>query len=762
MSTNTSTEAREKIFEDKSHNIPLYAIKSNIFKRQAIIRKLPFSKTMSTIFDEMCDYCIQEKVNSPVIDLDLFEEFYFEKKRNIKQKDFRDAVSDIINFLSDEGVQIIEILSYKDDNTPQTIKLLEEKKKNLQHFKKIKKFVSENFEMVKASKAKIFKLEELAETIGINISIVENYGIEISFNDINLDNLESYFQNREDKLFFIFVIKKGFSGKIILPLLSSIEITYSLINLIKDFYNDEKNQEFKVFVANKLEEKKLSPVKVYSVLNSMRIQDPYFLYFSQIFQIIVKNIYEKKRNQNNQISLELFNQLISAILLSQIAYNHREKIREEEKGKEEKQEHFKKVFIKALKHSQYINNQPIFFPFKYSFIDNLNLAEEEEKPLIFNSLYKKKDFIKYIETKNEKENLFKEFLLFKIKGTIYYLHRTRLISCFLTFTSSEKENIIQKLKNKYRGNHQKLFSPNYLEEYNFIVRKSISPLYSTLYYFILNSFKKTRIDLLHLKQSDINYLIDNLFFNEMEAISYEKLVPELCIKDFSKKKELLLVFLKSIFDEFGRIKKIEEIFDINPIEMREKFLDDLGVNFFVIIFYTTKEFLQNFFSFLVRKNPNEPKKKNSFLKEKYQELKNLFKKTFANNQENSKNLPLKKTNSTSTKPPDKKSLLIKKFPELNNPKNFKKKILNFLYEWNDNEDETKTQENLEKVNKLITQMVNTFSIEEIDESNIDLVYNKISENNPFLLEIPKQDSLKKYIFYKIIEIQHEKAISSTS
>ena len=361
-----------------SQNIPLYAIKGNISKRHHMLRKLPFSKDMIYLFDVLCNFAILPNVNSPIINLNDFKNYCFENKTDfgIQKKKFDFLIKDVINLLSDEEVQVVKVLEYEGDNEPTKIQLLEEKKRTLHHYKKIKNFVNENFKQVKENKAKFCRVEEIAEFLKINVSLLETFGVKVNLKEINLEVLENHFHIRENKLFYIIELEKGYPGKIVLPILSSLEISYSLVNLIKNFYTDNKNEDFRKFLISKLEEKKLNPAKIHSVLQSMRIQDPYFLFFSQVFQTIVKNVYQKKVNLGNRLSIELTNQLVSAILLSQISYNHRELIRKQQEKENEKQEHFRKIFIEILKCSYIIDGNVVYLPVRYNFVENLNLLEK--------------------------------------------------------------------------------------------------------------------------------------------------------------------------------------------------------------------------------------------------------------------------------------------------------------------------------------------------------------------------------------------------
>ena len=64
---------------------------------------------------------------------------------------------------------------------------------------------------------------------------------------------------------------------------------------------------------------------------------------------------------------------------------------------------------------------------------------------------------------------------------------------------------------------------------------------------ILALLGKAKIDFKKLKEQDLQYLISRFFLNDLEILNYQKDVPDLCLKDPEKKKQLLLVFLKIIF-----------------------------------------------------------------------------------------------------------------------------------------------------------------------------------------------------------------------
>ena len=761
-----------EVFEQSvaSNSIPLYAIRGNISKRHNMLKKLPFSKEMIYIFDNLCDFVVfSDSETGSVIELNNFKTYCFETKKDfdIQQKKFDFLILDVIKLLSDEEVQLVKILAHEGDGTPSKIQLLEETKKNLSNYKKIKDFVNNNFKQIKENKARFHKLEEMAEILKVNASILENFAIQVNFKEISLEVLERHYASRTDELFFVIQLDKGYPGRIVLPILSSLEISYSLVNLIKDFYADNKNEDFRKFLINKLEEKKLNPAKIHAVLHSMRIQDPYFLFFSQVFQTIVKNVYQKKTNLGNRLTIELINQLVSAILLSQISYNHRESIRSQQAKQSEKQEHLRKVLVEILKHNHFINGQKVYLPVRYSFVAGIDLADktpvDESKKLIYGNIYSKSDFVKYIASKNESEDVFKEFLIFKFADNIYYLHRIRLVTCFITFTSSESNEVLLKLKKRFKDNYSELFSKQVEVDFNLTLERDISPIYKALHQMILGLLSKAKINFRNLKEDDLNYLISRLFLNELEILHYQKNVPDLCLEE-ADKKQLLLVFLKIIFNDYGKAKKLNEIMEIDFNDFRRDLLNEIEVNFIVIIFYSFKEYVQKLLSFLEADQIKKSQTGRAWLKIK-KTFKNWYDKISSSSKKKEpeeKNRPVSLL-STSGKGKKQANLrlsakeeIIKNIPELKNPQEFKSKLIKLLQEWNNFSSGAENQKNLEEVNRIVRNMVNLFSPEEVTKKNMDIIYTKVRDSNPFLKEILNQDSLKEYIFYKMAEINFGK------
>ncbi len=752
-----------------ANSIPLYAIRGNISKRHNMLKKLPFSKEMIYIFDNLCDFVVfSDSETGSIIELSSFKTYCFETKKDfdIQQKKFDFLILDVIKLLSDEEVQLVKILAYEGDGTPSKIQLLEETKKNLSNYKKIKDFVNNNFRQIKENKARFHKLEEMAEILKVNASILENFAIQVNFKEISLEVLERHHASRTDELFFIIQLDKGYPGRVVLPILSSLEISYSLVNLIKDFYADNKNEDFRKFLINKLEEKKLNPAKIHAVLHSMRIQDPYFLFFSQVFQTIVKNVYQKKTNLGNRLTIELINQLVSAILLSQISYNHRESIRRQQAKQSEKQEHLRKVFVEILKHNHFINGYKVYLPVRYSFVAGIDLSDntpaDESKKLIYGNIYSKSDFVKYIASKNESEDVFKEFLIFKFADNVYYLHRIRLVTCFITFTGSESNEVLLKLKKRFKDNYSELFSKQVEIDFNRTLERDISPIYKGLHQMILGLLNKAKVNFRNLKDDDLNYLISRLFLNELEILHYQKSVPDLCMEE-ADKKQLLLVFLKIIFNDYGRAKKLNEIMEIDFNDFRRDLLNEIEVNFIVIIFYSFKEYVQKLLSFLEADQIKKSQTGRAWLKIKkffenwYGKITSSSKKKEPEEEENN---PASLLSTTSKKQASlrlsAKEEITKNIPELKDPQEFKKKLIKLLQEWNNFSSGDENQKNLEEVNRIVRNMANLFSPEEVTKKNMDLIYTKVRDSNPFLKEILNQDSLKEYIFYKMAEINFGK------
>ncbi len=750
---------QEREEEEKQFNIPTYAIKGNVDERHRMLRKLSFSKEMIAVFDCLCDYAISPAINSPHIELEDFKRYSSNRPEGspVEEKKF-DAISqDVINFLSDDDVQVIKTVAYDSNNKAEKILLLERRKGNLQHEKKIKGFLNKNSKAIKEGRSKFPTLEEMSETLNINSSILENYGEYIPIEKVSLELIESYHHNKGERIFFIFDIGKNL-GKIIIPFSSSIEISFFLINLIKNFYKDYKNGELKSFLLKKLEEQNIDPSKIHNLLNSMRIQDPYFIFFTQVFQSIVKNIYEKKKTLNNKLNSVLFNQLVSAIILSQISYNHREAIRKTEEVEEEKQERFKTIFIRMLNYHRSYQTSKIFPPVTYAFVENIRFKKKnnEQEKVAYGKVYKKKDFVDYIRQKNDSKEIFKEFLTFQVEKEIYYLHRIRIISCFLSLTRLERDTVKEKLKKRYKIDKEELFSYSSDEKFSETLAKYISPLYSSLINLILKLLRDSNITITGIKKEDLNYLISRLFLNELEIAHYKNTLPDLCYENFEDKKTLFFTFIRTIFDDFGKVKEFSDMLNLDFYEVKQEVLSEIEVNFLVIIFYNLKDFLIKIGNlFKIEKSEKVLKRTGKKLKKNLTKFKKYFDLSPPPGQLNTNNQKKLENEKRTSHKNGKPSVLIENVPELTDINNLNKKIAASLIQWNDGEDSKKNQEELEKINSLVNKMYNRFDVEEISKKNMDFMFNIIKNNNPYLDDIADQEALKEYLFYKIALLKHQ-------
>ena len=770
--------AEEEEYKKIHTQLPEYSYKHNLNLRYKVIKDLGLSNELVNIFNRLCDYASSVKINSPVINLNEFVSFTAQRDgmATPRANRFKVPLLKLVQILSEIDVQLIAILHIDEQEKPVIIALKEKSNTDMRLISQLNTYLEKSIVKIKAQKIRFRNSQDLLGHFSLNIEQLQEIANTISIKELTFNKLKEIAKDKS-KIIIIAIDKE--IKDVVFHANYVEEVITSLLFLIKSYYEDDLNENLRLAIRKQFKQKNLNLHKIKTVLSYGNVNDSYFLFFTQLFYAIMLNLSDTLRQQY-ALTNEIYNQLVAALILSNMSLNQRNELHDQEMLEAKRKKHLEKINDILL--SKYIKKDDniLFLPLsikdiqaiKLKVVTKLDEKQKQENSERLGDIYEETEVLEYIQNQNNNEHTIKEILSFRVRNDIFYLHRARLISSFMSILRQEKIGIITKIRKEWNEDINLILNKNQQEDFKILVEEEYASDFFKIYYQLVAETIKQEspVD----KEVTFAYLVERLFLNEREILSYKKKAPDLDIKT-EKRSDLMKAFLETIYYKKSKQPKgILDLLGIDFLDLREQCLNGTNTSFFKKIVFFMKDFLVDTFNFMSFSQEGKSKDKKQYLKAAKEKVNNLS--GTLNNvvSQVKKNIPFKdkkkeskekdEVNKEGKGKKDKKreldaerKELLKFLPEVKEPSVINK-IINELHEkWNIKIG--KARDDLkEHVDSIVDEITGRFSTNAFSPEGIEDVYNKIKKNNETIANIGNQEALKDYIFHLVCLTKYQKIL----